>query len=80
MSEPGRKSDEPVIVEPKPGELQPCPFCGSEAGLEHDAVGAHADWRVYCRDTTDRDCPIGYTNTRGRARRVEAVRDWNTRA
>ena len=72
--------DEPVIVPPRPGELQPCPFCGSEAGLEHDAVGAYANWRVYCRDASGDACPIGMTNTRGRPRRVEAVKDWNTRA
>lgn len=70
---------EPVIVPPKRGELLPCPFCGSEAGLEHDAEGSVANWRVYCRDTTHRDCPIALTNTSGRARRVEAVKDWNTR-
>lgn len=40
---------EPVIVMPKAGELLPCPFCGSEAGLEHDAEGTVANWYVYCR-------------------------------
>lgn len=73
-------SKEPVIITPKEGELLPCPFCGSEAGLEHDAEGIVANWRVYCRDTReDYDCPIGYTNTAGSARRVEAVAAWNRR-
>lgn len=72
-------SDEPVIVTPNQGELLPCPFCGSEAGLEHDANGTLASWYVYCRDTQD-GCPIGYSNTIGYPRRVEAATDWNKRA
>jgi Lar family restriction alleviation protein len=69
---------EPIIVTPKEGELLPCPFCGSEAGLEHDAEGTMAKWYVYCRDVHD-DCPISLTNTSGQARRVEAVDAWNRR-
>lgn len=71
---------EPVIVEPRSGELKTCPFCGSGAGLEHDAVGSFAKWYVYCRDLVPGgDCPIGMTNTIGYARRVEAVAAWNRR-
>lgn len=69
---------EPVIVPPNPGELLPCPFCGSEAGLEHDATGMLASWRVYCRDIAE-GCPIGMTNTIGYARRIEAAMAWNKR-
>lgn len=70
---------EPVIVTPKQGELLGCPFCGSEAGLEHDAEGTLASWYVYCRDSTNNDCPIALTNTRGYPRRVEAAAAWNER-
>ena len=72
-------TDEPVIVSPNPGELEPCPFCGAEAGFEHDASGSFAQWYVYCRDMKE-GCPIGYTNTIGYARRTEAARGWNKRA
>lgn len=71
-------SREPAIVEAKPGELKPCPFCGSEAAFEHDSTGTLATWRAYCRDPED-ECPMGLTNTRGYARRVEAATAWNTR-
>lgn len=74
-------SPEPAIVEPKPNELLSCPFCGSEAGLEHDSTGMLANWRVYCRDTHSlTGCPIGLTNTIGYSRRVEASTAWNRRA
>jgi hypothetical protein len=74
-------NSEPVIVSPKPGELLACPFCGSEAGLEHDTNMIVANWYVYCRDTTSvpAGCPIGMSNTVGYSRRVEAVKAWNTR-
>ncbi|RPH72683.1 MAG: hypothetical protein EHM78_01930 [Myxococcaceae bacterium] len=71
---------EPVIVPPIKGELQPCPFCGSEAGLEHDSNGSTiASWRAYCRDIRD-GCPMGMTNTIGYPRRAEASAAWNKRA
>lgn len=72
---------EPVIVPPNVDELRPCPFCGSEAGLEHDADGTLASWRVYCRDINKNGegCPIGMTNTIGYPRRVEAANAWNRR-
>lgn len=70
---------DPVVIPPSPGELRECPFCGSEAGFEHDAVGEIGNWYVYCRDTQDISCPIGYTNTMGYARRVEAAAAWNRR-
>lgn len=71
---------EPVIVPPNPGELLPCPFCGSDAGLEHDNIGMLPAWRVYCCDVKDDPCPMGYANTIGYARRVEAATAWNKRA
>lgn len=77
--EPGKK-DDPIIVTPKPGELVPCPFCGSNAGLEHDASYSGGVWRVFCCDNGDDRCPIGYANTIGYARRIEAADAWNKRS
>jgi len=68
---------EPAIIEAKPGELLPCPFCGSECAFEHDSTGL-AHWRVYCRDP-DNVCVVGLAASRGYARRVEAADAWNTR-
>lgn len=71
---------EPTIIIPNEGELLPCPFCGSEAGLEHDTEGTYANWRAYCRNTRhEYYCPAGYVNTNGYPRRVEAVAAWNRR-
>jgi Restriction alleviation protein Lar len=70
---------DPKIIVPEPGELLPCPFCGSEAGLEHDESSL-SSWHVYCRDQhAATPCPIGMTNTLGYARRVEAATAWNKR-
>ena len=69
---------ERVIIEAESGELLPCPFCGSPCSFEHDKSGDLASWYVYCRDVKD-ECPIGYTNSIGYARRVEAAANWNKR-
>lgn len=70
---------EPVVFDPHPGELLPCPFCGSEAGLEHDESYSGGVWRVYCIDDGDDGCPIGRASTIGYARRIEAAAAWNKR-
>ena len=69
---------EPVIVEAKPEELLPCPFCGSECAFEHDDGAMSATWSVFCRDMEE-GCPIGLTNSLGYMRRVEAAKAWNKR-
>jgi len=69
---------EPALIEAKPGELMPCPFCGSECAFEHDSIARLAKWRVYCRDPDD-VCVIGLAAVRGYPRRVEAADAWNKR-
>jgi Restriction alleviation protein Lar len=68
----------PATIEPKPGELLECPFCGSPAMFEHDTTGTMAGWSVYCCDTEE-VCPIGLTDTIDYPRRVEAAAAWNRR-
>lgn len=70
---------EPVAVEPRKGELRRCPFCQSEAGLEHGESYLGGVWRVFCCDDSDEKCPIGLMSTIGYARRAEAVAAWNKR-
>lgn len=69
---------EPAVIEAKPGELQPCPFCGSGCSFEHDSTGTLATWRVYCRDP-NQSCPIGLACSNGYPRRIEAATAWNKR-
>lgn len=71
---------EPTIIEPKEGELLPCPFCGSPCAFEHDN-DSMGQWRVFCRDhKDDAGCAIGLNNSDNYSRRVDAATAWNKRS
>lgn len=55
-------------------ELKPCPFCGSEAVINHKQV--LGTWIVEC---TNNSCPASYMIGMDYDTKLEAVDTWNRR-
>ena len=56
-------------------DMKPCPFCGSEATIEHKNV--LETWIVECSNT---NCPASYMIGNDYDTEEEAIEAWNRRA